>query len=62
MERILVDDRQAQIIRSARGKIEVRGPHGEPVGYVVRVPSQEEIEKAARRTGQAPVESVSRPT
>jgi hypothetical protein len=49
MQRIIVDEKQAEVIRTARQKVEVRDPTGKLIDYIMRVPSEEELAQARRR-------------
>lgn len=53
MQRLIVNDRQAEVIREARRKVEVRDPAGKVVGYVIPAPSEEDRAEAARRLAEA---------
>ncbi len=49
MQPLVVDDKQAEVIRTAPRKIEVRDPTGRIIGYITRAPTKEEIAKARKR-------------
>lgn len=59
MQRLIVNDHHAQVIREARRKVEVRDPTGKVVGYVIPAPSADEIAKANQRLAEATIEQLS---
>ena len=53
---IIVDREQANVIRNARGTVDVRGPDGTIVGYISPPPSEEELSLAKKRLSEGPNE------
>lgn len=49
MQRMMVDEKQAEIIRTARQKVEVRDPTGKIIDYITPAPSEEDIARARQR-------------
>ncbi|HET6883877.1 MAG TPA: hypothetical protein VFI31_27230 [Pirellulales bacterium] len=49
MQRIIVDENQAEVIRTARQKVEVRDPTGEVIDYIMPEPSEEDLARARQR-------------
>lgn len=55
MQRLVVNNQQAEIIREARRKVEIRDPAGKIVGYVIPAPSDDEIAKVEQRLSDAAI-------
>lgn len=49
MQRIVVDEKQAEIIRTARQKVEIRDEAGNVIDYITPVPSEEDLARARMR-------------
>lgn len=49
MQRIVVDEKQAEIIRTARQKVEIRDDTGRLIDYITPLPSEEDLARARRR-------------
>ncbi|HJT31643.1 MAG TPA: hypothetical protein VJ783_06285 [Pirellulales bacterium] len=59
MQRLIVNDQQAEVIREAHRKVEVRDPAGKVVGYVIPAPSADEIAKVEQRLARTSAGHVS---
>lgn len=59
MQRLIVNDQQADVIREARCKVEVRNPAGKIVGHVIPAPSADEIAKVEQRLAQVSAWQIS---
>lgn len=46
MKQLIVEDEQAEVIRDASEKVEVRDPTGRIIDYITPVPNAEEIVRA----------------